>query len=240
MGKYFEELAYQCTQLGELTLSRRRIPSLGTTDIYEIKLNDEYLMSSLFFGSEVALATLGLESCQSQELDVIVGGLGLGFTAAAALDDARVKSLFVVEFLEPVISWHKNEMIPLGKRLSSDSRYRFRLGDFFRLAAGEPEGFDPEAQDRLFHAILLDIDHSPKHFLNSSHSTFYEEAGLRAMCKQLHEGGVFALWSNDPPEKSFIDKLKAVFPVCTAHVVSFPNPIQQGESRCTVYVAVKA
>jgi spermidine synthase len=239
MSKYFEELDYQRTPLGDLTLSRRRIPKLGDREIFEIKLNDEFLMSSLFFGSEVALSTLGLKSCPGEALDVVVGGLGLGFTAAAALDEPRVASLTVVEYLEPVIKWHREGRVPLGARVSQDPKCRFEHGDFFALASGSPAGFDPSAPGRLFHAVLLDIDHSPEHILNPTHASLYSEEGLRQLAAQLHPGGVFAMWSNDAPEEEFMKRLSQVFPVCNAHVVAFPNPISDGESRCAVYVAVK-
>ncbi len=239
MGKYFEELDYQQTPLGELTLCRRRIPALGEKDIFEIKLNGEYLMSSLFYGSEVALSTLGLAACNFPSLDVVVGGLGLGFTASTALDEPRLRSLIVVEYLEPVIAWHRSEILPLGPKLNADSRCQFFQGDFFIVASGDCGGFSPSEPGKLFHAILLDIDHSPEHHLNPSHAAFYSEAGLSKLAQQLHPGGVFALWSNDPPENKFLTKLKGVFATCQAHVVSFPNPIRQEESQCTVYVSVK-
>jgi spermidine synthase len=239
VSKYFRELDYQRTPLGDLTLSIRRIVALGEQEIFEIKLNDEFLMSSLFFGSEVALAQLGLKACEGDELDVVVGGLGLGFTAAAALDEPRVKSLTVVEFLEPVIKWHREGLVPLGSRLSHDPRCRFEHGDFFALAKGQPLGFDPKQAGRLFHAVLLDIDHTPEHFLNASHASLYSEAGLQQLAAQLHEKGVFAMWSDAAPEPRFTELLRRVFPRVETHVVEFPNPIQGGESRCSVYVATK-
>ena len=118
----FEELDFQRTPIGELALRRRRIPKLGDLDVYEVKLGEDFLMSSLFHEAERQLSKLGLGALEKDDLDVIVGGLGLGYTAAAALEDPRVSSLVVVEYLAPVIQWHKNGLVPLGESLSSDQR----------------------------------------------------------------------------------------------------------------------
>ncbi|MDP3548159.1 MAG: spermidine synthase, partial [Phreatobacter sp.] len=106
MSAYFEELDYQDTPIGGLSLRRRREHRIGA-DVYEIKLGDEFLMSSLFTASEIALATLGLKPFSDRRIDVAVAGLGLGYTAKAVLDHGNVASLVVVEMLEPVIGWHR-------------------------------------------------------------------------------------------------------------------------------------
>jgi hypothetical protein len=96
MSVYFEELDFRPTPMGALSLRRRRQLSTGI-DVYEIKLGDEFLMSSLFTVAEIALARLGLAVLQRADLDVVVGGLGLGYTAQAVLEDKRVRSLIVVD-----------------------------------------------------------------------------------------------------------------------------------------------
>ena len=90
MSLNFEELDYRLTAIGWLILRRRRELSLGV-DIFEIKLGDEFLMSSLFTASEIALARLGLAELSEPNLDVVVGGLGLGYTAQAVLEHRSVK-----------------------------------------------------------------------------------------------------------------------------------------------------
>ena len=92
----FEEIDRRATAMGEIVLRRRLEPSLHV-DVYEVKLGDEFLMSSLFTASEIALANLSLAEVPDTQLDVIVGGLGLGYTARAVLADARVRSLHVVD-----------------------------------------------------------------------------------------------------------------------------------------------
>jgi spermidine synthase len=167
---------------------------------------------------------------------VVVGGLGLGYTARAALEDPRVGSLVVVEALEPVIGWHRRDLLPDVVGLASDTRTRLVHGDFFSLVRSTA-GFDAREPGRRFHAVLLDVDHTPRHVLHASHAPFYTVTGLRGLHDHLLPGGVFALWSDDPPDAEFSAVLADVFDVSRADVVEFPNPITGGTSANTVYVA---
>jgi hypothetical protein len=88
----FEELDYQETPLGAISLRRRADPRLGGTIVHEIRLGEEFLMSSLFTAGETQLAKLGLAALDGDDLDVVVGGLGLGYTAAAVLEDEAVRN----------------------------------------------------------------------------------------------------------------------------------------------------
>ncbi|GGQ25045.1 spermidine synthase [Actinomadura coerulea] len=235
MGALFEELDWRPTPMGAISLRRRRDPALGV-DVYEIKLDDDFLMSSLWTAGEVELTRLGLAAAQGQSLDVLVGGLGLGYTAHAALEDPRVRSLVVVETLGEVIEWHRAHLVPLGERLATDDRCRLVQGDFFALASSR-DGVDPESPGSRFHAVLLDIDHSPRHVLDPRHASFYGPGPLSRLAARLHPGGVFALWSNEAPDNGFTAVLGEAFDEVTAHVVEFPNPIQGGTAANTVYVA---
>lgn len=238
MVKAFEELDFCNTPLGELVLRRRKIPMLENEIVYEIILNGEFLMSSLFHAVEDALADLGLAAAPAGPLDVVVGGLGLGYTAAAALKHPTLRSLIILDFLAPVIRWHRTGLVPLGAGVSSDPRTRLVEGDFFELAAHPEVGFNAAEPGRKFHAILLDIDHTPKHWLNASHAGFYTAEGLKNLRRHLVPGGVFAMWSDDAPDSGFCSTLEEGFRDVRAEVVSFPNPIRGGESSGTVYVAV--
>jgi len=235
MSALFEELDYRPTPIGALSLRRRRDLSTGE-DIYEILLGDEFLMSSLFTTAEEELAYLGLAAVDGGELDVVVGGLGLGYTARAALEEARVRSLMVIDALLPVLDWHRNGLLPVGRELTADGRCTFRQGDFFSLAQSD-EGFDVDHSHRRFHAILLDIDHSPENVLDPANSAFYTSEGLSRMAAHLHDGGVFALWSNDPPEAGFEGVLRSVFSSHQAHVIRFSSPHNDAVETNTVYVA---
>jgi spermidine synthase len=235
MKPRFEVLAWRETPVGVISLRRRLEPSLRV-DVYEVKLGDEFLMSSLFTVAEIELARLALAGLDTDDLDVVVGGLGLGYTARAVLEDPRVRSVAVVEALEDVIDWHHHDLLPEAGELTSDPRTRLVHGDFFRMAEDDA-GFDPTEPGRRFHAILLDIDHSPRHVLDPSHAPFYRPEGLARLARHLHPGGVFALWSDDPPDGEFEATLSEVFDHADAHVVTFPNFLTGGESSNTVYVA---
>ena len=239
MGLLFEEIDSQPSRLGDISLRRRRIPALGDRDIYEVKLGEEFLMSSMFVEAEIALADLGLAAVEGEDLQVVVGGLGLGYTAEAALKHDRVGGLIVVDALETVIQWHQQEKVPLGKVLNDDSRCRFVHESFFDRAVDPETGFDPEQPGRRFDAILLDIDHSPRALLNNSNASFYRPESLILMARQLRPGGVFAMWSNEPCDEAFMTVLSQVFEDITCHVVAFYNPLQNRESTNTVYVATK-
>jgi len=239
MSRDFEELDYRETPLGELILRRRRMLSLGGIEIYEVKLGEAFLMSSLFHKVEEALAHLGLSELKGDGWDVVVGGLGLGYTAVAALAHREVASLLIVDVLQPVIEWHQRGLVPLGAKLTGDMRTRMVHADFFGRAQSA-DGFDPERPGRKFHAVLLDIDHSPRDLLHPRNAAFYEADGLRALAAHLHPGGIFALWSDDPPDEEFLTMLDTAFATSRAHIVTFPNPLLENESASTVYVAGKA
>ncbi|HEX6233041.1 MAG TPA: hypothetical protein VFZ63_07945 [Jiangellaceae bacterium] len=222
--------------MGTISL-RRRVDPFLETEVFEVKLDEEFLMSSLFTTGEVELARLGLAELAGDSLDVVVGGLGLGYTARTVLDDPRVRSLIVVEALSPVIEWHEQQLLPDTAELASDSRTRLVRGDFFAMLNLDT-GLDPAAPGRRFHAILVDIDHTPRHVLHPTHTNFYTPEGLRRLARWLCPGGVFALWSDDPPYADFTAVLEQVFDTVQAHVVTFANPYTGGESSNTVYVAV--
>ena len=235
----FEELDYQSTPLGDISLRRRAEPRLDGKIVYEVKLGDEFLMSSLFTESEIQLAKLGLAAVDGPALDVVVGGLGLGYTAVAALENPAVRSLTVIDVMAPVIDWHRRGLVPLGPTLTDDARCTLREGDFFALATAPGRSFDPANPDQRVHAVLLDIDHSPTHWLNAGNSNFYTPDALRRLADKIHPGGVFALWSNDPPDATVVTLLDTVFVHSKSHIVSFSNFYTGGDSACTVYVAIR-
>ena len=234
MSRAFEELARASTPMGVISLRRRLEPTLQV-DVFEVQLGDEFLMSSLFTTGERELSHLGLAATTGDDLDVVVGGLGLGYTAMAALEDPRVRSLRVIDALGDVIDWHRRHLAPLGAELTADPRCELVHGDFFALVA---EGLQTDGDElRRFDAILLDIDHSPRHLLHPRHASFYEPAGQRRLIEQLRPGGVFALWSNDPPDDEYTAVLRAEFATAEPHVVTFPNFYSGRDANSTIYVA---
>ena len=164
----------------------------------------------------------------------MIGGLGLGYTAAEALKNKKVSRLLVIDLFQAVIDWHRAGLVPNGEVLTNDARCELRQGDFFELAR---TGFDASEPERKFDAVLLDIDHSPEHFLDQSNESLYTADGLASVRNQLKPGGIFALWSNDPASDDFTEHLRSVFGSATAHNVEFPNPYTNSTSVNSVYVA---
>jgi len=236
----FEELAARDTRMGMLSL-RRRFEPVAQRDVFEVKLGDEYLMSSLFTVAEEELARLALSTFEADEaLDVVVGGLGLGHTALAALEDPRVARLTVIDALEDVIAWHRGDLLPATAGMAEDPRVHLVHEDFFALVRDGRLGAAGRAQDPsvLLDAILVDIDHSTRHHLDPTHADLYTPAGLARVAAALRPSGVFALWSDDPPEATFLADLANVFASSVAHEVRFANPLTGGDATNTVYVAV--
>jgi len=222
MQPIFEELDYQQTPLGEISLRRRSEPRLDHQLIYEVKLGDEFLMSSLFVEAEEQLATLGLAKLKSNghssNLSIIVGGLGLGYTALTALNDAAVSELRTIDVMQAVINWHQKGILPVGDILATDSRSDLIQGDFFAIATDSQAGF---LNNQKVDAVLLDIDHSPRHWLNEGNSDFYNQDSLNNMAAKIKPKGVFGLWSNELPDQEFIDL-----------------PYSGGESINSVYISM--
>ncbi len=225
----YEELDFAQTPAGEISL-RRRWDRVTRRWVHEVRLGDEFLMTSQFTATEVALATLGLAAAPGDDLRVLVAGLGLGFTAHEALRDDRVRELVVVELTGAVIDWHRRDLVPETAGLAADPRCELREADFFglvrRRALGGP-----------WDALLVDIDHSPEHLLDPAHGDFYSEPGLRAAADSLTDAGVLALWSDDLPDERVVARFGAVFGAVGAERVDFDNEITGGVSSCTVYVA---
>lgn len=234
MSHFFEELDYCPTPIGTLSLRRRHDLRLKQ-DVWEIMLGQDFLMTSAFTASEVALARLGVDACEGKALEIVVGGLGLGYTAEAVLASDRVADLRVVEFLAPVIEWHQTDILPMGTRLVDDPRCWLVEGDFFAMAAGN--GFDPSRPGRHFDAILADIDHAPDHLLDARSDSFYHPEGLCTLKRHLKRGGIFGLWSDKVTDQRFLDRLGAAFPEAWAEPVTFDNPLTGKPFTQTVYLA---
>jgi hypothetical protein len=130
-------------------------------------------------------------------------------------------------------------LLPVGQQLSGDPRCRFVNGDFFAMSHSAG-GFDFRTPGRRFDAVLVDINHSPRNLLHPRHAALYEPEGLARLAGHLHPGGVFALWSSDPPDDAFGCVLANAFAISAAHVVTFDNPLQHSHASNTVYIGVKA
>ncbi len=227
-GMRIEELDWRETEWGTISL-RRRVDLVTDRLVHEVKLDEDYLMSSQFTEGEREVARIGLSAVGGDRLRVLVGGLGLGYTAWTALEDPRVAEVVVVEALAPVIDWHRRDLFDDTRGLAADPRVELVEDDFFDLVRSG-------RTTRRYDALLVDIDHAPDWLLRSDHGDFYTEAGLRAAGAMLGPGGALSLWSDEPPEPAFVSRMALAFEHADAHVVTFPNPLTGGESANTVYL----
>lgn len=171
-----ETVARADSAVGEVALRRRG-------SITELIVNGAFVMDTVDVSTEVELATRSL-SRHPAPRRVLVGGLGLGFTAAAVLADSRVERVTVVEIAEPLVKWALADLLPTDLR---DPRLRLETGDVADVLA---------RRHRLWHLILLDVDNGPGFLVHPGNAGLYTAAGVRAAYLALAPGGVLAIWSS--------------------------------------------
>ena len=223
-----EILEYCETKLGVLCLRRRELLSRPGTIVTEVTLDHEFLMSSYNTESENALATASLEWHGGRELDVLVGGLGLGYTAHAALACQDVAAVEVLELLPQVIDWVSRDLVPLARMLRAEPRLRVKEGDVFEHLANPP--------GKLHDAILIDVDHSPDQLLDPRNRSFYTAAGLTRAGEHLAEGGVLAIWSSSSSEV-FERTLAQVFSEVKLETIHWRNELIDQDQRDDLFLA---
>jgi spermidine synthase len=191
---------------GELKLSQRG-------DEFSIRLSGlrGELMNSRIHGSEEALADMGCAHLKSvDEAQVLVGGLGMGFTLAAALKCVPpTAQVTVAELISAVVEWNQGPLGECAGRPLQDSRTQVYVGDVADLLLNKKPTFD---------AILLDVDNGPEALAHPEKSRLYSEEGLSAMYKNLHHKGMLAIWSAGPDPLFAIRLKKARFNVSVRSV----------------------
>lgn len=209
-----EILAFESTRLGPLCLRRRELLGEPGTFVTEVTLDHEFLMSSLHTDSERALAATALDMFDGGDVRVLIGGLGLGYTAMEALGSDRVGCVEVIELLPQVIDWLQSGLTPLADHLNADPRLAVSQGDIYRRLLHPPS--------ELHDVILIDVDHSPEDRLDESGDPFYTEHGLRLARLHLARGGILGVWSY-AESSPFADALKQVFEEVVIMPVTFIN-----------------
>lgn len=224
----FKILAYEPTPLGLLCLRRRELLSRPGTIVTEITLNHEFLMSSYLTLSERTLASCALQMHRGGALRVLVGGLGLGYTAHEALQGERVARVTVVEYLPQVIDWLDQDLIPLAAALKADERLRVVEGDVYDILSRPPAG--------TYDLILIDVDHSPGEHLGGQNASFYTEAGLSRARAHLAEEGILAVWSY-AEHSPFVTALRNVFAEVRVEPVTVMNDLIDEEQTDWLFFA---
>jgi spermidine synthase len=223
-----EYLAAEESPLGLVCLRQRALADDPETVVTEITLDHQFLMSSVNTASERALADRAIALHGGSDLSVLVGGLGLGYTAHAVLASPRVARVLVVEYLAPVIGWLRAGRLPLSRPLLDDARLAVAQGDVYGRLAGEPA----EPCD----LILIDVDHSPDKPLGAESAAFYREPGLADARRHLAPGGVLGVWSYTECPR-FAAALARVFDEVRVEQVRFENRVFGDEETNVLFLA---
>lgn len=211
--------------------SKAELQLYQSGELFSIKIPGRGdLMNSRMHGSERALAELACERLgKNAEARVLIGGLGMGFTLAAALEVLGPRAQVVVAELVPeVVEWNRTLIgAPAGEPLT-DARSHVYVGDVADVIRREPGGFD---------AILMDVDNGPEALVRRENDWLYNPDGLRATRDALRPHGVLAVWSA-APDRIFSIRLKQAGFAVKEHVV---RPHRAGKGpRHHIWVANRA
>ncbi len=223
-----EILAYESTPLGDLCLRRRELLSRPGTVITEITLDHQLLMSSYITVSERALAEEALRRHPGQDLSVLVGGLGLGYTASAVLKSPRVRQVEVVELFPTVVGFLRDGLVPLSSELLADTRFVVRDGDVYATLH--------ERSDERWDLVLVDVDHAPDDHLGAGNESFYTESGLARAKLHLAPEGILAVWSY-AESSPFVDALHATFGTVEVVPVTYLNDLVDEQHTDWLFLA---
>ena len=187
-----QELGRASGAHGEVLL-RRRGP------VTELIVDGVFAMDDVDTSTERALAIEALRRCTGEALRVLVGGLGLGWTAATALADPRVATVEVAELQPALVQWAEAGLLP-GLPEALVPGLRLHAADVADVLADGAGRWD---------AVLLDVDNGPDFLVHQSNAGLYSAAGLSTALAALRAGGVLAIWSADPAP-DLADRLAAL------------------------------
>ena len=177
---------------GEVLLRRRGA-------VTELIVDGVFAMDDVDTSTERALATETLRRCPGEDLRVLVGGLGLGWTAATVLAEPRVAEVTVAELQPALVRWAGAGLLP-GLPRATGQRLTLSVTDVADALTGSPARWD---------AVLLDVDNGPGFLVHQANAGLYSAAGLGTALAALRPGGVLAIWSSDPaPEVT--DRLRSL------------------------------
>ena len=199
------DVARATSERGEIVLRKRGA-------VWELRVNGVFVMDTAETGSEIELARAALALADAPR-DVLVGGLGLGFTAHEVLSDTRVERLVVVEIEDALIGWMRDGTVPYGPTYLADERLTVANADIRNAVA--------EAPDDSFDLVLLDVDNGPDFLVYDENAQVYEADFLAGVRRVLRGGGALVVWSASETT-ALQDTMAHVFGNCEA----IPHPVQ--------------
>jgi spermidine synthase len=198
----YVEVARAESERGQVVL-RRRIEE-HAADTLELRVNGVFVMDTKETTSEIELAAAALDLVEDPR-DVVVGGLGLGFTTQAVLADHRVEKVKVVEIEDRLVGWMRDGTIPHGPALLADRRVQMVNADIVMAVAEAMSTYD---------LVLLDVDNGPGHLVHEANSGIYELEFIASTKRILNPGGALVVWSAGlAPELAAV--MESVFGNCT-------------------------
>ena len=174
---------------GEVVLRRR---GDGPEAVDELIVNGAFAMDSAETSSERALATLPFAYTGAR---VLLGGLGLGYTAEALLQ-ADVGAIDVVELESALVTWAEAGLTAVLGRVAADPRVRLHVGDVAAVLAGRDPGLGHAGEE--WDAVLLDVDNGPDFLIQQRNAELYSVAGIRRAMARVAPGGLLAVWCQGP------------------------------------------
>lgn len=204
---------------GEIALTRR------DPGVLELRVNGVFVMDTEQTHSERLLAQVALDAV-SHPRRVLVGGLGLGYTAAEVLSDPRVEALEVVEIEEAVVGWLADGTVPHGPELLADPRLTVHVADVVAHMSTSPPG--------RYDVVLLDVDNGPDQLVHLPNRTLYDRAGIAVARRALTPEGALVVWSAHPAPR-LATELRTTIGSVSVHRV--PVRLGRRDSEYWVYAS---
>jgi spermidine synthase len=190
-GVEYVEVARAVSPRGEVVLRERRDPVSSDTAapaaaVLELRVNGVFVMDTAETSSEKGLATTALAQVEDPRA-VLVGGLGLGYTAHEVLADKRLERVVVVEIEDALVQWIRDGTIPHGPAYLADERLSVVTADIRTVIA--------EAAPGAYDLVLLDVDNGPGFLVHDDNEEVYQHDFLAQAHAALRPGGALVVWS---------------------------------------------
>jgi spermidine synthase len=221
----YAEVARAESERGELVL-RRRIEERAA-DVLELRVNGVFVMDTKETSSEADLAGAALELVDEPR-DVVVGGLGLGYTLQRVLADQRVRKVMVVEIEEALVGWMRDGTIPHGPGLLADKRVHVVNADIVMAIAEARSTYD---------LVLLDVDNGPGYLVHEANAGIYEHDFIASTKSIVNPGGALVVWSAAPAPE-LVGVMEKVFGNCAVH--RYDVLLQERPEQYLLYLSHRA